>query len=392
MNNTNIEPTQRLQLIYEQAQETAKTCVNSAIPINRLVRSSQELSRMIGIYDAEKNYLEAYFLSLKTVFIFQVEIKKHVNFKSLQPNTIQSLKSKVVAALQTAEKTKSKVSQILEKQFIEWKSGEAGRLALENGKKVVNSSVATYNYEQNTQNDQNRKNAQNSTVTNYNIPNFNPPSYNPQNTFTHPKNSSFKTHPKLLYPANLIPTFKQAASQNSNSNIETCGFLFGTVSSNTYSLTHLFIPKQGGTSDTCQPTDAGELEMFDFGSNHNLVCLGWIHTHPSQTSFLSSVDMHTHFSYQSLLPVAIAIVCSIKYDETKFLHLTDLGMKKVREKLNKASSGDFCNYQEERSSLQEDCRFVEGTNQLQVVSVDKRVNFWKKSSCFVMKKLKFSSI
>ena len=344
MNNTNIEPTQRLQLIYEQAQETAKACVNSAIPINRLVRSSQELSRMIGIYEAEKNFLEAYFLSLKTVFIYQVEIKKHVNFKSLQPNTSQLLKSKVVAALQTAERTKPKVSLILEKQYIEWKSQETSRLE----QVVKPSSVATFNYTptgqngQNGQHGQNGQNAQNSLNV---IPNFSPPSYHSQNNFTHTKNSSFKTHPKLIYPANLIPTFKQAASKNSNSNVETCGFLFGTVASNTYSLTHLFIPKQGGTSDTCQPTDAGELEMFDFGSNHNLVCLGWIHTHPSQTAFLSSVDMHTHFSYQSLLPVAIAIVCSIKYDETKFLHLTDLGMERVRAKLSSnASSGDFCNY------------------------------------------------
>jgi STAM-binding protein len=36
--------------------------------------------------------------------------------------------------------------------------------------------------------------------------------------------------------------------------------------------------------------------------------LGWIHTHPTQTCFLSSIDLHTHFSYQVMLPEAIAIV------------------------------------------------------------------------------------
>ena len=38
-------------------------------------------------------------------------------------------------------------------------------------------------------------------------------------------------------------------------------------------------------------------------------------THPSQTSFMSSVDLHTHCSYQLILPEAIAIVCSPKYSE-----------------------------------------------------------------------------
>ena len=39
-----------------------------------------------------------------------------------------------------------------------------------------------------------------------------------------------------------------------------------------------------------------------------LLTLGWIHTHPTQTCFLSSVDLHTHFSYQIMLNEAIAIV------------------------------------------------------------------------------------
>ena len=38
-------------------------------------------------------------------------------------------------------------------------------------------------------------------------------------------------------------------------------------------------------------------------------------THPTQTAFLSSVDQHTHWPYQKLLPEAIAIVCSSKFNE-----------------------------------------------------------------------------
>ena len=32
--------------------------------------------------------------------------------------------------------------------------------------------------------------------------------------------------------------------------------------------------------------------------DNNLIAAGWIHTHPSQECFLSSVDLHMHYSYQ----------------------------------------------------------------------------------------------
>ena len=38
-------------------------------------------------------------------------------------------------------------------------------------------------------------------------------------------------------------------------------------------------------------------------------------THPSQTSFMSSVDLHTHCSYQLMLEEAIAIVCAPRYSQ-----------------------------------------------------------------------------
>lgn len=38
-------------------------------------------------------------------------------------------------------------------------------------------------------------------------------------------------------------------------------------------------------------------------------------THPTQTAFLSSVDLHTHCPYQLLMPEALAVVCAPKYDQ-----------------------------------------------------------------------------
>ncbi|XP_048500379.1 AMSH-like protease sst2 isoform X2 [Beta vulgaris subsp. vulgaris] len=43
-----------------------------------------------------------------------------------------------------------------------------------------------------------------------------------------------------------------------------------------------------------------EEENFEVQDRESLFPLGWIHTHPTQTCFMSSVDLHTHYSYQVL--------------------------------------------------------------------------------------------
>ncbi|CAN0515532.1 unnamed protein product, partial [Ectocarpus sp. 8 AP-2014] len=42
--------------------------------------------------------------------------------------------------------------------------------------------------------------------------------------------------------------------------------------------------------------------------SNKLITLGWIHTHPKQDCFMSSVDLHTHCGYQLMLPEAVAVV------------------------------------------------------------------------------------
>lgn len=68
----------------------------------------------------------------------------------------------------------------------------------------------------------------------------------------------------------------------------------------------MIIPKQRGTSNTVVTYD--EEKLIDIQIDKGLVTLGWIHTHPSQSCFMSSVDLHTHFGYEIMLPEAIAIV------------------------------------------------------------------------------------
>ncbi len=41
-----------------------------------------------------------------------------------------------------------------------------------------------------------------------------------------------------------------------------------------------------------------EEEIFDVQDKRSLYPMGWIHTHPTQTCFLSSIDIHTQCGYQ----------------------------------------------------------------------------------------------
>lgn len=129
----------------------------------------------------------------------------------------------------------------------------------------------------------------------------------------------------VVLPARLMRTFLALAQQNTQCNVETCGILAGKLHRDQLIVTHLLVPKQTGTADSC--TTKNEEEIFDYQDQHDLITLGWIHTHPSQTSFLSSVDLHTHCSYQRMMPEAIAVVCAPRYNETGFYVLTpDYGL------------------------------------------------------------------
>uniref|UniRef100_A0A0D9V1A8 MPN domain-containing protein n=1 Tax=Leersia perrieri TaxID=77586 RepID=A0A0D9V1A8_9ORYZ len=108
----------------------------------------------------------------------------------------------------------------------------------------------------------------------------------------------------LHVPVTLMECFLRVAEANTANNLETCGILAGTL---------------------CQATN--EEEIFEVQDKGSLFTLGWIHTHPTQTCFLSSIDLHNHYSYQVMLPEAIAIVMA-PTDTTRkhgIFHLTDPG-------------------------------------------------------------------
>lgn len=118
----------------------------------------------------------------------------------------------------------------------------------------------------------------------------------------------------IFLPPDLRHRFLSLALPNTRANLETCGILCGTLISNALFISKLVIPDQESTSDTCETVN--ESGLFDYVDGEDLMVLGWIHTHPTQTCFMSSRDLHTHCGYQVMMPESIAIVCAPSKDRS----------------------------------------------------------------------------
>lgn len=135
---------------------------------------------------------------------------------------------------------------------------------------------------------------------------------------------------QLHISTDLMDSFMRLAKSNTDKNLETCGVLAGSLKNRKFYITSLIIPKQESTSDSCQTTN--EEEIFEVQDKQSLFPLGWIHTHPTQSCFMSSIDVHTHYSYQIMLPESIAIVMAPRDSSRKhgIFRLTSGGMTVIR--------------------------------------------------------------
>ncbi|GKV39441.1 hypothetical protein SLEP1_g47206 [Rubroshorea leprosula] len=142
---------------------------------------------------------------------------------------------------------------------------------------------------------------------------------------------SSESHMELHISTTMMETFMKLAKSNTDRNLETCGVLAGLLKNRKFHVTALIIPKQESTSDSCQTTN--EEEIFEVQDEKSLFPLGWIHTHPTQSCFMSSIDVHTHYSYQIMLPEAVAIVMAPRDTSRKhgiFRLTTPGGMSVIR--------------------------------------------------------------
>ncbi|XP_065876167.1 AMSH-like ubiquitin thioesterase 2 isoform X2 [Euphorbia lathyris] len=131
--------------------------------------------------------------------------------------------------------------------------------------------------------------------------------------------STSKILQNIHISAQLMEAFLELARENTERDLETCGVLGAFLERDTYYVTTLIIPKQKSSSNSCEAIK--EEESFAIQNERSLLPVGWIHTHPSQSCFMSSVDLHTQYSYQVMVPEAFAIVMA-PTDTSRFATFT----------------------------------------------------------------------
>ncbi|KAG5672935.1 hypothetical protein PVAND_003022 [Polypedilum vanderplanki] len=343
-----VEPEKRLKQLNESGSNIN---VDKNQNILRYYRSGNEIYRMAKIYMQEGNHENAYILFLRFLTLFVEKIREHPNYKEVPADFKKSNKEKMTEIMTLTEKLKAKLldrykkeyEQFLIDQENERKKAieEAKRKEIENAKnksKISGPSAASTNvimpsapnfadldqivYPNDFPTDP--KKPTQAAARDYKglLPGTKPPSYD---RLLKPSISLMEGGLRTLkIPDDTMKKFLDVAASNTMKNIETCGILCGKLQNHQLSITHVILPKQTGTSDSCNTMN--EEEIFDIQDQMNLITLGWIHTHPTQSAFLSSVDLHTQCGYQIMLPEAIAIVCSPKYEELGFFTLTTEGI------------------------------------------------------------------
>ncbi|KAK9888220.1 hypothetical protein WA026_000487 [Henosepilachna vigintioctopunctata] len=130
-----------------------------------------------------------------------------------------------------------------------------------------------------------------------------------------------RSHRTLRIPSRTTTEFSHLSFKNMKKNVETVGYLAGKeVHEQEFVVTHLILPEQFGYSDFFKVKDSHML--IRYLEHYDLLILGWIHSHPSTSPFLSSSDMHYQSIFQSVLPEAVAIVYSSVDMKSTIFNLT----------------------------------------------------------------------
>ncbi|KAM3926075.1 STAM-binding protein isoform 1-T3 [Leptodactylus fuscus] len=375
-NDPSLPPEERIRALVSKGTSVE---VNDDIPPKRYYRSGVELIRMANVYAGEGNTENAFVLYNKYITLFIEKLPKHRDYKTAnaleKKETLKKLKE---VAFPKAEELKKELHKRYSKEYSEYldrrRSEEeecTRRLAMLQELEAEKQRVARMKQQQEQQEqfqvfeDMIRKKelenerlrilhqfstdkSKSQTPGGPLIPGVNEPPIVPQV----PANDAVLPRPpvvdRTLKPASIghnegfvstdglrhvrIPQevcvkFLKLAEANTQRGVETCGILCGKLMQNEFTITHVIVPKQCGGPDYCNTEN--EEDLFLIQDQHGLITLGWIHTHPTQTAFLSSVDLHTHCSYQMMLPESIAIVCSPKFQETGIFRLTDYGMNEI---------------------------------------------------------------
>jgi len=345
---------ERIERLYGQAEQQASNVFRNNVPLNRYFRSLPSMAAMGEQKAKERKFEHAYLIQVKMVVLFLKYLKTHpdyANFKLTHKSDIDRARRLCQDALQTAEIVKQQLikvyaaeaevakatrereeherqAQLMKDQM--WQL-EAERRELESQAPLEPSAPPPPpppTYEESEE-------VADKTFSTTATPTVPPRALKPEPVTDHKlkiihcaKGAALSTLSPISVPESLAAQFLKCSSANSQRNIETCGVLFGMMIDSAIELTHVLLPKQKGTHDSCVTTN--EEQILEFQEQHSsLIMLGWVHTHPDYNAFLSSVDMHNHYLYQCMMPESIAIVVSPKFNEVGTFNLTETGMKTI---------------------------------------------------------------
>ncbi|KAM3725494.1 STAM-binding protein-like [Dirofilaria immitis] len=300
------DPSLRMRITLNMA---ATQEVSPTVPINRYYRSLNELYRVAGFCMDDKDYERAFIYYMRFVSLTVEGLPKHKQYKGF--SSAEKIKAEAVLrdAFVKAEALKERLKKKYEEEAVLAKQN-AERAAADNAalirKKDMSSDQDVVACNRFLEIADYKKSCSAAVI--FDSRNIN--------------------HKEIVVAGDLVENFVRLAQINTSGNVETCGILCGSlISGGICRITHAVIPKQTGAADSCNTHN--EEEVFAYQDVNNLITLGWIHTHPSQTAFLSSVDLHTHCSYQLMLSEAIAIVVAPKFNEVGIFRLSERGMKEI---------------------------------------------------------------
>ncbi|KAM7330112.1 hypothetical protein ACRRTK_011725 [Alexandromys fortis] len=321
--------------------------INEDITPRRYFRSGVEMERMASVYLEEGNLENAFVLYNKFITLFVEKLPGHRDYQQCEvPEKQDIMKNKYKAEIlkklehqRLIEAERKRIAQMRQQQleseqFLFFEDqlkkqelargqtrGQDSRVLPE---QTDGSGLSCFSTHQNVFADQPRKS------DGSDFADHSPPvnrALKPAATLSAVQNLVVEGLRGVVLSRDLCQKFLLLAESNTVRGIETCGILCGKLTHNEFTITHVIVPKQSAGPDYCDMENVEEL--FNVQDQHGLLTLGWIHTHPTQTAFLSSVDLHTHCSYQLMLPEAVAIVCSPKHKDTGIFRLTNAGMLEV---------------------------------------------------------------
>ncbi|CAH8521117.1 unnamed protein product [Schistosoma mattheei] len=319
----NQTPQERLDALLKSAEDFA---IIQNIDISHYARFIRSMFRLSVQFSEAGQKERAYILSIRAVLCIR-ELPNHNGYQRLDPRVQSELKSLGKLLPKSAEFLKDDLKKKYTEEYelykkslsiTEWKvntNGQAVPFLDPSSKPYDDYPVDPNSYRLSLSNL--------SSVNGTLYPAFNK-AFNytldelPKSLYSNYAGNYGLT--KTYLSRHLISDFLNLASKNTKGNRETCGTLCGKLISGNFYITNLLIPKQSGTPDSC--VTYKEEEIFEYLDRRQLITLGWIHTHPTQTAFLSAVDLHCQLSYQTMLPEAIAIVCAPKFDDIKCFSLT----------------------------------------------------------------------